>query len=384
MLPGAAPSPSPTQRYLLLDVMRAFAAFMMVQGHTVDGLLSPEIYNTHGPFHYVWLFARGLTAPIFLFGSGFAYVLANTAKRVDGRLPASLLRRRVKWIGGLFLLGVLMHAPVPIRSLLPTLSATEWVLFLRVDVLRLMAVALLLLLGLFLVCRSTHALLAGSLLLAGAFALLSPWMYSVPWSTMMPVWLSTFLTKESGSYFPLFPFASYLFAGSATGAAYLVVIRHHHERTLLLRYLVAGAACILIGALWQEYGLRGFGFADSDPVFVVLRIGWVLVLWGVIGYAIQHVRRLPKLIPLAGQHTLFIYVSHVTFIFGCSWYPGLRLLTGGATLGLIPVLCIIVLLLVVCMALVVLLQRIRREHPALYRRTPYVALALMALVFVIF
>lgn len=58
--------PTAHSRFLLLDVMRAFAVLMMIQGHTIDALLSSSYYDNDSVLFNVWLFNRGLTAPIFL------------------------------------------------------------------------------------------------------------------------------------------------------------------------------------------------------------------------------------------------------------------------------------------------------------------------------
>ena len=54
--------------------MRAFAVLMMVQGHTVDVLLSNNHRNTESPFFAAWLFMRGMTAPIFMFSAGTVFM----------------------------------------------------------------------------------------------------------------------------------------------------------------------------------------------------------------------------------------------------------------------------------------------------------------------
>ena len=42
----------------------------MVQGHTVDVLLAPDLRTTELPAFAVWYFLRGMTAPIFMFTAG--------------------------------------------------------------------------------------------------------------------------------------------------------------------------------------------------------------------------------------------------------------------------------------------------------------------------
>ncbi len=134
----------PNKRIVLLDVMRAWAVLMMIQGHSIDALLSDSYYNSDSLLFNIWLFNRGLTAPIFLFGSGFAYVIATFRKMSAGdSLPKSVIFKRLRWIGVLFLIGSLMHLPAGTIGDMFTLTPETWQRFFNVDVLRLMSVTLL-------------------------------------------------------------------------------------------------------------------------------------------------------------------------------------------------------------------------------------------------
>lgn len=65
------------KRIIFLDLMRAFAVLMMVQGHTVDAFLSNEFRTFDSVAYYIWNTMRGFTAPVFMFSSGvvFTYLL---------------------------------------------------------------------------------------------------------------------------------------------------------------------------------------------------------------------------------------------------------------------------------------------------------------------
>ena len=104
--------PQPQQsssRVAFLDWARALAMLVMIQDHTFDALLSQTYL--HGPFYSVWLFIRGLTAPVFFILSGVSFSIA-VFRRWDANLPPSAgfakrLRRYVVFI----LLGYAMHIP---------------------------------------------------------------------------------------------------------------------------------------------------------------------------------------------------------------------------------------------------------------------------------
>ena len=69
--PGTGAPPASPGRVVFIDLARAVAVLLMVQGHTIDALLHPDFrwsvsYNA-------WLFVRGLTSCTFLFLSGTAF-----------------------------------------------------------------------------------------------------------------------------------------------------------------------------------------------------------------------------------------------------------------------------------------------------------------------
>ena len=80
-----------TQRVQSLDFMRGFAVVVMVMGHSIDAVLSPDARDTEAFRVYDAL--RGFTAPLFLFISGFAFAVVPDARWdafvAFGRRPAS-------------------------------------------------------------------------------------------------------------------------------------------------------------------------------------------------------------------------------------------------------------------------------------------------------
>lgn len=68
-----------SKRIIYVDLMRAFAVIMMIQGHTVDTLLADQFRNTDYLGYNIWNTMRGFTAPIFMFTAGliFTYLLKS-------------------------------------------------------------------------------------------------------------------------------------------------------------------------------------------------------------------------------------------------------------------------------------------------------------------
>jgi len=97
-------------RIVFLDLLRALAVVMMVEGHTVDVLLLDEYRNYEYLGFKLWRFLRGLTAPIFLLTAGavYVYLLRSTDLPFrDNPRVAKGVRRALL----LFALGYLLRFP---------------------------------------------------------------------------------------------------------------------------------------------------------------------------------------------------------------------------------------------------------------------------------
>ncbi|MDT8324920.1 MAG: heparan-alpha-glucosaminide N-acetyltransferase domain-containing protein [Bacteroidota bacterium] len=369
------------KRIILLDVMRAWAVFMMIQGHTIDALLSDSYYNGDSLLFNIWQFNRGLTAPIFLFGSGFAYVIATFRKMDGGTLPRAIVFRRLRWIGVLFLIGSLMHLPAGTLGDMFTLQAERWHRFFHVDVLRLMAVTLLGMFVLFTLVRTRARLFRSALGIGLFFLLVAPVVYMVDWSAHTPLWFAAWMTTATGSWFPLFPFSGFMFLGAAAAALYMRWQTEGRTARLPLYYGMAGAALLLLFFVPREILEWGITFdGGSSSIWLSFsRLGWVLLLWAVIGALMQRTQRIPDVIPVAGQHTLFIYVSHIVALYGSAWMPGLRQ-TFGKTLELEPVLVIIGILIAGTTLAAYWMHTQKLQKTVVYRYLPYAAMVVLATV----
>ena len=115
-------------RYTFLDLFRGLFVLLMVEGHLLravleEGSRSSSVFQIHEILH-------GITAPGFLFTSGFALAIASHRKRNELQSLAPALGRRL-WRGvALLLLGYALH--IPYWSLTKTLAAStaeQWSAF---------------------------------------------------------------------------------------------------------------------------------------------------------------------------------------------------------------------------------------------------------------
>src|SRR6185295_20366090 len=97
----------------MVDVARVFAILFMIQGHTLDVLLAMPYRE--GVVFDVWLFLRGLTAPIFFMLSGVSFTVASMRYWELYSHPTGKLFRRLGRFAFFVVLGYVMHLPA--RSL---------------------------------------------------------------------------------------------------------------------------------------------------------------------------------------------------------------------------------------------------------------------------
>ena len=56
-----------------IDVIRAFAICMMLQGHFVNGLIADRYRDENNFIYWFWHYCTGITAPVFFTVSGFIF-----------------------------------------------------------------------------------------------------------------------------------------------------------------------------------------------------------------------------------------------------------------------------------------------------------------------
>jgi uncharacterized membrane protein len=323
-------------RIIFIDLMRAFAVFQMVQGHTINVVLNDNYRTAEFPVYYVWNFMRGMTAPIFLFSAGvvFTYLFRLVDK------PFFENPRVIKGIKRGFLLiflGYLLRYPTWTVFDFKQVSEESLKTFYTVDVLHLIGLGLFVLLFLLFLSEKiklNDGYTFGVLSLAVIF--LTPFIYTIDWSSILPAPLSGYMSSDNGSLFPLFPWISYILIGGVLGS-YLAknpMVFKSANFSLILGTI--GSALILLSMLFdlfsQELGYSNIVYA-ATPNLVFFRLGFVLVLNSLVSYIALRVETIPRFIILIGRNTLLIYVVHLLILYGSAWNPGISNILGSAFNG---------------------------------------------------
>jgi len=319
---------SKKNRIIFIDIMRAIAVFQMVQGHTIDAFLSNNYRVLNNPVFEAWLFMRGVTAPIFLFSAGavFSYLfrLHDQTFESNPRVTKGIKRAAL-----LLFLGYLLRFPAPTLIDFSSVSPVAWQTFQSIDVLQLIAVGLLFIISLFLIIEK---LKLNDYWVFGSIALVCMYIFPltelVNWTKYFPVYLASYLYKDTGSQFPIFPWLGYVLAGAFLGT-YLAKNPMIFKSARFSRNIfIIGTAFLFISLIGHIIGtawVKNY-YWDTSPNLMILRLGFVLILNAVVSLISIRIESIPRIIILIGRNTLLIYVVHLVILYGSAWNPGLSVL----------------------------------------------------------
>lgn len=307
-----------------VDLARALAVLLMIQGHSLNVLLAPELQANLTLD--AWLFIRGLTSCLFFFLSGFAFAVA-TARHWDSFAAASpRFWRRLRRFGIFLLLGYALHLPVRPLQELSSLDDLGWRRFLQVDVLQTIAVCLIALQLLVVVARTRRRFVWLALAAGVGIVLLTPLAWNVAWSSFLPLGVASYLSAATGSPFPLFPWSAYLLMGAALGGLYvsrqeLPGVLPYSRYLLRVGFLVFALAFVFEGLPVRLYSTLDFW--KTSPNLFLIRLGCVLMLLAGGFAAARLLTRLPRVVSAVAEESLSVYLVHVCLLYGSVWNLGL-------------------------------------------------------------
>jgi uncharacterized membrane protein len=305
-------------RVVFIDLARALAVVLMVAGHTSSALLATKYRS--GAWFDVWVFQRGLTSALFLLLAGFAFSVATTRHWTAHLHVTPAVVKRVGRFGLFVVLGYALHFPVLHVAELATTSEVQWRAFVAVDVLQLIGVTLIAVQGLVLVTRTRRVFIVAALATALAVILAAPAAWRTDWTGIVPLPVAAYLSPATGSQFPLFPWAAYVFAGAGGGQIYARWGAAHLANFARWGMFVPGLALIAAGlGYWTDI--------SSD---VALRVGACLLILAVVASVSRRIAQLPHVFGAVAQESLLIYFVHLCIVYGSIWNPGLWALYGEA------------------------------------------------------
>jgi len=313
-------------RIIFLDILRAFAVIAMIQGHTIDILLSQSYRDNNAFIYYLWNFNRGLTAPIFLFTAGCVFTFIFNNKKLpfsdNPRVNKGLFRAAI-----LILIGYIIKFPTSDILHYSNISHNNWLGFYAIDVLQLIGVGLILLLFLFFLQEKLR-LNIYKLLLSSVIILLflSILFEIVDWYAYLHPFPAGYINMGEGAKFPLLPNLVYILAGAVLG--HFIAYNQKNIKSSELRKKLLSYGIILILAyevlnLLHHVTGNPLNILSKTTNIVFIRTGMVLIIVVIIMEISTRVKKLPKFIEVTGTYTLLIYVVHLFLLYGSAWNRGI-------------------------------------------------------------
>jgi uncharacterized membrane protein len=321
------------ERYAFVDLLRGFALIMMVETHVVNAYLPAALRK--GSDLFFWLsFVNGLVAPGFLFAAGFSIIL-----QADRKWESWLHLRKPFWIqmrrlGFITLVAYYTHLyGFRLSRYLQQWNNREmWMKTLQVDVLQCIVLSLLVIHVLIFVLRDKRWLPWAAGLLAILAALVTPWIWAHDFRDKLPLSVALFLNPHKISLFPIFPWICFVLAGSCACCLFLISVKAGKGPQFMSGIFGLGFLMIIGGLVLRDvpYSLPGLtNFYTTSPLYLIIRIGCILVLCGLLYRAETRLHWMPRPIRIAGQESLLVYGVHMWLIY--SILRGKRL---GSVLGL--------------------------------------------------
>lgn len=316
---------SVVSRYLFIDLLRFIAAVCMVQGHVFDALLSP--IEKARPLYYLHDVAHGFVPPTFFFLAGAAFSVSTVRRWDEYHAWTDSTRGRITRFLGLIAIGYALHLPYfSLSKILSTATPAEWSALLQADATQCIGVTLLLLqVSLLFVPRRS-----GLLAIAAAGAVITIMATPLMWSldpSGVPLWLWAYLNPKSGSWFPLFPSAAFVFGGTVFGYVLVTITDMRRLRSLMRWTVIAAVAATAVTAVLialPAYALPPARFVEGDLRVMLMRLGFAVGITGAL-FLVEGAIRLPSRLPvIMGRESLFIYVLHLLIVYGSVLVPGLN------------------------------------------------------------
>ena len=344
--------------------MRAFAVFMMVQGHTIHTVLDSNLRTHDYAFFSIWHFMRGFTAPIFMFTAGvvFTYLLnLNNKPFVENPRVKKGFKRFLLLLG----LGYALRYPTYKIFDFSDVTARQLYLFFSVDALHLIALGILFIIIFRYVAEKLNV--DGKLVYFIAtlfFLLTAPFMKNYNFLAVLPAPIAAYFNYDTGSFFPLFPWAGYVLSGGILGK-YLaqnpgIQRETNFSKFLFLTGLLLLATAYLFINLEHMFYDKG-GYWTGSPSVAFYRLGAVVILNSAVSFFAQKLNNIPKIIFLAGRHTLLIYIVHLVVLYGCVFFPGIYSSSFGQSLNSWQSILAAIIMICVMSGFVVVVEKAKKH-----------------------
>ncbi|MBU2940409.1 DUF1624 domain-containing protein [Lacinutrix sp. C3R15] len=294
---------------------------MMLQGHFIDTLLNPIYKDTNNIMYNIWVYFRGITAPIFFTISGlvFMYLLLKAKEKGKDKIRIKKgVERGLMLIG----LGYLLRIPF-----LGWLYGDFNSYFLVVDVLQCIGLSLLILIGLYLLFKKNTQVLSLVFLSIGCLSFLYEPIYKGYTFDSLPLLLANYVTKTNGSIFTIIPWFGFVSFGSLLAILFFKHIHKKYFKLITIGLLFSFGYILIEYSSWvliQLYNLTDIPIFKASAYYNYLftRLGNVFAIFGLFFCLENYLKQ--AIITKIGEKTLSIYCIHFVIIFGSFSGIGLK------------------------------------------------------------
>ena len=301
-------------RLFFIDTMRAWAILMMLQGHFIDGLLDPVFRDSSNTVYNVWLYFRGITAPVFFTVSGFifTYLLIRVPENgMDNPRVAKGIRRGLQ----LLAIGYLLRL-----NLGGLLKGEIYNAFYLVDVLHCIGLSILGLIGIYVLTAKKKKYVFPLVLVSITLVLFLFERVYKDWSlAFLPSFIANYFTKANGSVFTIIPWFGYATLGGFISVLFTRFKNYKYlypaaiSIALAVGYLLIYQSSNAFAGLYKWTGLELFTLILSNN-YLFIRLGNVFIVFAIFMILRQFMTN--KTVLKIGASTLSIYVIHFIILYG--------------------------------------------------------------------
>jgi len=320
-------------RLRFIDMTRAVAILLMLEGHFVNLTLAPE-WQLHGnPLYEAWLHVRGFAAPMFYMVTGmiFAFLISGAAKD-EPFFKVRRVRRGLLRIAELFFWGYLLQFHPYLLSSDTDITPDAWII--AFHALQCIAISLLVMIVTFGLLRRARPEVQIAVFTLYGFA---TFLFGILlanhdgyWPSHAPAIIQN-MVKGPNSHFPVAPWLGFTFYGAALG----ILVRHlQHGKSVIMNplgFLAVGAFLSCCGwKIDREIGnhllnaLNDNADGSAQIICFHARFGESLLMLGLVICIDKWSKIDTSWLQTIGRNTFPIYILHVIVLYGGIFGIGLN------------------------------------------------------------
>ncbi|HOL81272.1 MAG TPA: heparan-alpha-glucosaminide N-acetyltransferase domain-containing protein [Ignavibacteriales bacterium] len=301
-----------TKRLINVDFLKGFALIVMIEVHIFNEMVLPHIKASSLFLNFI----NGLVAPTFIFSSGFAFFLSSKNKLNNLFFFSDEFIKQLKRIFFLIVAGYSLHLPYfSLQKIIFELDEKKLISLFNFDVLQCIGLGLLVLLILRTSLKNTSIYIKTITTLFLVFIIFTPIIWQIDFRSYFHISLATIFNNKYKSLFPIFPWFAFLFAGNIMGYLYDKYKDQNIDKLIKYSFILGTILIFISHTLWFYNPIFFDTGFKANPLFTLLRISYLLVLFS-LSYIICNKIDLSKsFIIIVSKETLLVYWLHLQIMY---------------------------------------------------------------------